>query len=822
MDFHSSPGSSSLLKNNLAAEKSEQDEPRIYSSSKAGGKVRSSRRGVKKSTPYDRPISGRHATIGGISSSDASTSSLASRIFGSASRVIASSASYFFPTLFGRKTLALTGNHSASESIIENNRQEGLQPVVDEKFEVGKNSIDSEEDPHQERDTKKESDLAWVENTLKQKSWSREQVGRLNDLLYSQLKEQSPVVSSPVEAGIQPSHRTTGICDLNAYRDEGNVDASISEAQRWREELKRARSDCAPIEIARAYMGERTSSHSRLTRSFRGTAHQLDRVAELQPPPGLGLVEDRYRSLPVLTSRTRNPAIQSAKKGPLLDGEWMSVGPVRKSRYKLFHINSSPYARSSASVEPVAPRTFTSPPIQSSQTARKILDTLEMLSPSPRSKFPNEKHPEVLAPAILSSEVRENIHRGERFKFSSPGVTRVEFESFSKRSASANETKKESSFEDKDAGNIWSPLAIPMPAVQQNITDISHTAASTGADHTDQERSFSFHQPSLKPETSRTVAGKSLASRDIGRLPESSMASHISVMTVKAHHDVAIDRLHSNGQTLDGQQGSANFGTSWGSPFAFKLGSSDSAFPPRASQSASQQVDGSKINSESPFCMPGKLSAGVSSPIFSSISAVSSISSSAPTSTTVGSLGSLPVSAPLSIAKPAVLTSLAIETPSVPFTFSSPPALGSCITPTFSFSNAQSVNAFSEAFPSKTDDTNVTPVFNFTSPSGRHKFFANASENVSLPIPTFTFGAETVPGSLGKSTSGLNPTFPAGGGFLGTAAAHQESSGSVHQSIFSAGFVQNPVGPGSPVNFTSGPVESQKAGRKILRAKRKK
>ena len=74
-----------------------------------GGKLRSAKKQTKK-TPYERPPTGRHATAGGsasIASASSGGSSIASKIRDSASRLITSSASYLFASLFKRRPLAL-------------------------------------------------------------------------------------------------------------------------------------------------------------------------------------------------------------------------------------------------------------------------------------------------------------------------------------------------------------------------------------------------------------------------------------------------------------------------------------------------------------------------------------------------------------------------------------------------------------------------------------------------------------------------------------------------------------------------------------------
>ena len=74
-----------------------------------GGKLRSAKKQTKR-TPYERPPTGRHATAGGsasIASASSGGSSIASKIRDSASRLITSSASYLYASLFKSRPLAL-------------------------------------------------------------------------------------------------------------------------------------------------------------------------------------------------------------------------------------------------------------------------------------------------------------------------------------------------------------------------------------------------------------------------------------------------------------------------------------------------------------------------------------------------------------------------------------------------------------------------------------------------------------------------------------------------------------------------------------------
>lgn len=367
-----------------------------YGCGGAGGKLRSSRRTLarsRKKTPYDRPASGRHATPGGAamaaSVSSSSSSSIASRLVDSASRLISSSASYLFSSFFGRRPLSIDSGDAETAGEEEQDKDAVEAPV---------NQDDKPEETHDRGPlmvencagtAKRELDLVQVEEILKQRTWSRDQVERLTGILQTRVRENNPV-------GLQ------------------------SEAQRWREEFKKARDDPTPIEIARAYMGERTPRPSRLTASTRGISHQVDRVAELQPPPGLGLAGDRFRPSPVRTLTQSPAAVQIPRKRYFREDDWASAGPIRRTQQKLLTPDtSSPYARGMTGASK-PPRPFMSPPIQSSQTARRILETLEKLTPSPKGKpldeeleGATERPPTELTPDTSNFRVRKSMQMTE-------------------------------------------------------------------------------------------------------------------------------------------------------------------------------------------------------------------------------------------------------------------------------------------------------------------------------------------------------------------------------------------------------------------------
>ncbi|KAI5069891.1 hypothetical protein GOP47_0014234 [Adiantum capillus-veneris] len=934
MEMQFEPGPSALVVRNATdtAEERDGEEPRIYSGHGAGGKLRTSRRSSKKATPYDRPASGRHAMAGGLPSLPGSampSSSLASRVVGSASRLITSSASYFFPSLFGRRTLALPhGNPDQVQEATaeEQDKQEGSEPFINQEtqFTVQKNDAMVQGGEQllvgTGKTEKREFDLARVEDMLKQKPWSREQVSRLTDLLNTRLIEHPPTISRLAEAGFQSNAAAASAGDLTPRRDEENMAMAtpISEAQRWREELKRARTDCVPVEVAKAYMGERTCLQSSLTQSFRATAQPMDRVAELQPPPGLGLAEDRYRSFPVLRSTTRSPAPQFSKRSPVLDEEWMSVGPVRRTRHKLFHMNSSPYTRALPRVDHAVPRTYTSPPVQSSQTARKILDTLEMLSPSPKAKYKSDGLKEVGTSDIFSIHGSQSVRRTESFSFSSvrdarPSNGRLEFGSPINYLASSIGTKKESLSEDKNLVNRLLPRneaglaasttslmrssATPASLVHSSSAVLSSISAPIASIQPESKPLFAFTLPPINPEGSSNKAGLHSAVPALVKVAEFNSSPCKSMTSVNALSNVEApfsipslvkeDRFGTDGLSLGsdrvdkdddradiGQRerpasASLQFGSPFlGSPFAFKVGAADSSLTAKGLPSTSRQDGVFRAQSESPSPLSASLQATAPiSPHFMSSSGLSSVTTvtNAPVSSAQSLFGSLPGSSPLfkvspsgqlfgasSITKPAFVAPLTLEASSTPFTFSPPPPLVSCSTPTFSFgSSAGSVNVSFEASLSKPEDVSTVPVFSFTAPSGGWELPVVASEETSLAAPIFTFGAGALP--FPTAVTGSESTFcfgsgvsPSSGGsaaksasvISGQVVGSGEVSGSLPQQSFTLGgqlfgvapsspfsSVENsqaPAGLDTPASFSTAGTGLEKAGRKFVKVKRRK
>lgn len=360
-----------------------------------GGKLRSSRRGNKR-TPYDRPVIGRHATAGGSAAMAAGSlpstkHTVASRLRDSASRFIHSSASYVFSALFKRAPPSIKAN---GESTLP-----GVSSAVEE--EICKEMLKA---PAKQNDptivpasqvrplvdaggklTEAEGrvlDIVQVEEILKQKTWSREQVNRLTRILQTRVSE----------------------------NDAANA---IVEAEKTEEQPKTETKDSSPVQVARAYMGEQATRPSGIAATVRKSTLLS---TEVQPSPVRTLVEDRYLSSPFSRNWTRSSAsVRIPKRSLAREDDLASMGPVRRVRQKTSMLtNASPFSYSSRMAgfsKPSETRT-SSPPSQSSQTALKILETLEKLSPSPQGKF-LEASAEKSATGLRVLEKFSPTHKGK-------------------------------------------------------------------------------------------------------------------------------------------------------------------------------------------------------------------------------------------------------------------------------------------------------------------------------------------------------------------------------------------------------------------------
>eukprot|EP00250_Pteridium_aquilinum_P000187 c10211_g1_i1 orf=397-4326(+) len=336
-----------------------------------GGKLRSSRRGSKR-TPYDRPATGRHATAGG-SAAMAATSlpassklAIASRLRDSASRLIHSSASYLFSALFKRTPpfikangkSPLTGVSNAVEEEISEEMLEAPAKQNDQSVVLASQvpaSVDAVAKPTEAEG--KVLDIVQVEEILKQKTWSREQVNRLTQILQTR---------------VSGSDAATPIVEAEKAQEQPRADTKGS----------------SPIQVARAYMGEQATRPSGIASTARKPAFLSN---EVEASPVRTLVVDRYPSSPFNRNWTPGAgSVRIPKRSLAMEDDFTSMGPVRRVRQKTSALtNASPYlySRRMTGLSKPSEMRMSTPPSQSSKTAMKILETLEKLSPSPQGKL---------------------------------------------------------------------------------------------------------------------------------------------------------------------------------------------------------------------------------------------------------------------------------------------------------------------------------------------------------------------------------------------------------------------------------------------------
>ncbi|KAI5064724.1 hypothetical protein GOP47_0019419 [Adiantum capillus-veneris] len=324
----------------------------------AGGKLRPSRR-VNKRTPYERPLTGRQVTAGGSSGVSSLPSlnklTIASRLRSSAKQFIHSSASYLYSVVFKHfppsleadkesEGLSISAVQETSEGVPNVHTKQNFPALPDEDVKV----VESESCV---------LDIGKIEEFLKQKHLSREQVGRLTQILQKHMSGTSE--------------------ENNIVESEKLQDQPVGEAK-----------DTSPIQVARAYMGEQVTRPSGLEATVQASGLAFSQV---QSSPEQTLAEDRYLSYPFSRGWARGSAsVRVPKRSFAIEDGMSLLGPVRRVRQKtslLPMANPLLYSRRMTGPNKPSETRMSSPPSQSSQTAMKILETLEKLSPSPQGKL---------------------------------------------------------------------------------------------------------------------------------------------------------------------------------------------------------------------------------------------------------------------------------------------------------------------------------------------------------------------------------------------------------------------------------------------------
>ncbi|XP_057833833.2 nuclear pore complex protein NUP1 isoform X2 [Cryptomeria japonica] len=319
-----------------------------YGGGGAGGKLRTSRSARRAaSTPYDRPQTGRHApaAVRAAARAESDSGSWVWRaVVDPASRLINNGAVKWFKTVFRKRALPPPTQELQEESLreVEEEAVENadLTEVTDKEGEIS--PVENQ---------RNESEIAGLEQLLKNKTLSREEFNHLIGVLQSRVVDSSPGMENREEKMRE---------ELNGRNEPNNV--QIAETQRWRDERKKAREEkdnpswgnglfpdalspsvtgnvcddagSTPADIAKAFMGVRShraptstlrlqrrpfGDESTPNRLFRDT-HTQDRSNAYQLIPrtteselfGNGQVPDRLKtpsnrlnSLPYLRSQNR-------------------------------------------------------------------------------------------------------------------------------------------------------------------------------------------------------------------------------------------------------------------------------------------------------------------------------------------------------------------------------------------------------------------------------------------------------------------------------------------------------------------------------------
>ncbi|XP_057874113.2 nuclear pore complex protein NUP1 isoform X2 [Cryptomeria japonica] len=195
----------------------------------AGGKLRTLRSARRAAaTPYDRPQRGRHApaAVRAAARGDSDSSSWLRRVVvDPASRLINNGAVKWFNSVF-RKRALLPPDHTQGV------QEERLREVEDEAAEnaVLTNLIDKEGEVSPVERQRSESEIAGLEQLLKNKTLSREKFNCLIGLLQSRVVDNSPGMEN-YDVKMRE--------DLNGRNEPNRV--QIAESQRWQDERKKAR-----------------------------------------------------------------------------------------------------------------------------------------------------------------------------------------------------------------------------------------------------------------------------------------------------------------------------------------------------------------------------------------------------------------------------------------------------------------------------------------------------------------------------------------------------------------------------------------------------
>ncbi|CAN6465122.1 unnamed protein product [Victoria cruziana] len=246
----------------------------------AGGKFRN-RPGRKSSTPYDRPPTGSHALRNPFA--DEKRSGWLSRIVNPASRIIKSSATRFFASMFQKRLTASTSSPDVKTETVR--RPSNTEPEMMQNLLKGK----PEDFTGEEREVtgSMSNGLDELERMLKDKTLSRDEFNRLTELLQSRV----------VDSYKGSEDKTAQVNTLKAATAPiTNINTSTSTSADVNN-LITSETTASPTEIARAFMGGRPSTLSPAVSGLRSRSYR--ELASLTP----GALSLPYVTKPVTANR---------------------------------------------------------------------------------------------------------------------------------------------------------------------------------------------------------------------------------------------------------------------------------------------------------------------------------------------------------------------------------------------------------------------------------------------------------------------------------------------------------------------------------------
>ncbi|KAH7432868.1 hypothetical protein KP509_07G044000 [Ceratopteris richardii] len=287
-----------------------------------GGKAPSSRGSLFKKKPYDRPLPRSDIISSPATVSSAALASFPTRIMDSASNFVTSSASYLFESFFKRRKTLWIGNgtkSTAERGFRSGQRSEAEMPFATQ--EVCKHAEVSEVESVKEKCTdrvdKEDTGFVELEQFLKSRTLSREEVKRLTEVLQACTRR-----------GEESYHDT--IQEVRVSGRHGIV--------------KQSKGESNPVQLAKEYMGKRITDQWQSTPQGVGpdilySRSRMQGARMISTPNREDMSEGR------LTPAT---SVQVLKRRLLTEDEdnVNKLGPSRRVRQKMtIMASASPYIR---------------------------------------------------------------------------------------------------------------------------------------------------------------------------------------------------------------------------------------------------------------------------------------------------------------------------------------------------------------------------------------------------------------------------------------------------------------------------------------------